>query len=200
MTLVSPLLMPPKLSTNRAIIADVSRKLFDLWRAPVELDFKLLKGYLEEPLPPDWKIPLSHFEWKELLHGEELPDNACCDQDLELLFNQCEDKTANAIRNELKVTIMKGPLEPDGTEDSLHGFWDANIRNILVQCLNARSVRNGNHGTETERLLPNFGLLDKVCVFRGEEKSEFYSGKHPKDELQGKTRWVYDPAPYVLGR
>ena len=54
MTLVSPLLMPPKLSTNRAIIADISRKLIDLWTTPVELDFKLLKGYLEEPLHPDW--------------------------------------------------------------------------------------------------------------------------------------------------
>ncbi|KAF8346502.1 hypothetical protein F5887DRAFT_1073184 [Amanita rubescens] len=179
---------------------DVARKLFDLWTTPVELDFKLLKGYLEEPLHPDWKIPLSHFEWKRLLQGELLPDHACCDQDLELLFNQCEDETADRILDELKVTIIKGPRDPGGAEDSLRGFWDANIRNILVQCLNARSVRNGNHGTESGQLRPNFGLLlDKVCVFRGEEKREFYTGKHPKDELKNKTRWVYVPAPYVLG-
>ncbi|KAF8339322.1 hypothetical protein F5887DRAFT_1232886 [Amanita rubescens] len=140
----------------------------------------------------DWKIPLSHFKWKKLLQGEELPDHACCDQDLELLFNQCEDETADRILDE--------STRPGGTEGSLHGFWDANIGNILVQCLSARSVRNGNHGTESGQLRPNFGLLlDKVCVFRGEEKREFYTGKHPKDELKNKTRWVYDPAPYVLG-
>jgi hypothetical protein len=41
--------MQPKLSTNHAI-ADVSRKLFDLWTTPVKWQgLKLLKRYLEKP-------------------------------------------------------------------------------------------------------------------------------------------------------
>jgi len=72
--------------------------LFDLWTTPVKQDLKLLKGYLEKPLDSDWKIPLSHVEWKKLLVSEEFPDHVCRSQDLELPFKQCEDETFDAIR------------------------------------------------------------------------------------------------------
>jgi len=166
----------------------------------VKQDIKLLKEYLEKPLDPDWKIPLSHFEWKELLVGEEFPDHACCDQDLELLFKQREDKTAGPIRNLLKLAITNGPLDPDSTEESLYRFWDDNIRRILVRCLNANGIRHGGEGEEPGQFRPDFGLLlADVCVFRGEENSRIFTGKHPKDELKDKTRWVYGSAPCIFG-
>lgn len=49
---------------------------------------------------------------------------------------------------------------------------------------------------------PDFGLLlADSCVFRGEEKKETDNGNRneAKDELKYNTRWVYDPAPYILG-
>jgi hypothetical protein len=199
MTLVSPLLMQHKLSTNHAIV-NVSRKLFGLWATPVKQNLVHLKEYLERPLDPDWKVPLSRVEWKNLLVSG-VHDHACHDQDLELLFKQCEDETAPEARHQLETAILYGPRGSGGTEDSLHCFWDDNIRNILIQCLNAKSIRNSNQGTETGVFRPDFGLLlADSCVFRGEEKPESGGKSGPKDELKDKTRWVYDPAPYILGR
>ena len=63
---------------------------------------------------------MSHLEWNELLVREAIPEHACCDEDLKLLFKQCEDETADGIRDKLKTAIMNGPLDPDGTEDSLY--------------------------------------------------------------------------------
>jgi hypothetical protein len=95
---------------------------------------------------------------------------------------------------------MNGPLDPDGTDESVREFWDNNIRNILFSCTHAKNIRHGSEGGEPGQFRPDFGLLlDDVCVFRGEESSRIFTGKHPKDELKDKTRWVYDPAPYILG-
>ena len=189
----------PKLSTNHATV-DVSQKLFNLWTAPVQYDIERLQGYLDEPLGPDWKVPLSHFDWKELLSSEPSRHLACRDQDLELVFKQCDDETALSIRVTLMRTIMGGPPDQDGTEDSFHSFWDANFRNILSACLDCKVIRNSNQDTATGSFRPDFGLLlDHVCIFRGEEKGPTFTGDHPKEELQTKTRWVYDPAPYLLG-
>ena len=145
--------------------------------------------------------PVVALRVKELLVREAIPEHACCDEDLELLFKQCENETADGILDKLKTAIMNGPLDPDGTEDSLHSFWDTNIRAILVRCLkNAKSIRNSNQDTETGQFRPNFGLLlANICVFRGEEKRKSFPGTHSKDELKKKTRWVYDPAPDILG-
>ncbi|KAF8334373.1 hypothetical protein F5887DRAFT_1285964 [Amanita rubescens] len=106
---------------------DISDNLFYIWAIPVKQDLEHLKGYLEEPLDPDWKIPLSRVEWRKLLF-RGVHDHACYDQDLELLFTQSEDETANEIQHDLKTAIMNGPLEPDGTDKSLSGFWDDNIQ------------------------------------------------------------------------
>jgi len=139
MTLVSPLLMHSKLSTNHAI-ADISRKSFDLWTTPVKPDLKLIKGYLEKPLDSDWKIPLSHFEWKKLLVSEEFPDHACYDQDLELLFKQCEEETVDAIQEQLKMVIINGPLDSGVLKIPLHAFWDT---------CDSRAVEDGNYKWST---------------------------------------------------
>lgn len=187
------------LTTNHAV-ADISRKLFDLWTKPVKRDLWHLKEYLEEPLDPNWKIPLSHAEWRALLVTESIPAHACSAEDLELLFKQSEDETAVANLDLLKPAIVLGPVNPSGTELSLISFWDRNIREILERCLGVAGIRDSNQNTCTGSFQPDFGLLlANVCVFRGEENGLVFTGTHPRHELQSKTRWVYDPAPYILG-
>ncbi|KAG7093486.1 hypothetical protein E1B28_007161 [Marasmius oreades] len=76
-----------------------------------------------------------------------------------------------------------------------------NILHPLLNCLGQPTwIRNSNQSTDTGSYLPNLGILMRqTCTFRGEEKGPLFSGKHPRVELIEKTRWVYDPAPYVLG-
>jgi hypothetical protein len=187
------------LSTNHAI-ADISQKLCGLWTKPVALDLRHLKEYLEKPLEPDWRIPLSYNQWKAYLASELSPAQACSDEDLELLFKQSEDETAVGILHLFDHAIIRDPVNPSGTEISLVSFWDRNIRDILERPLNVACIRDSNQGTETGKLRPDFGLLlSNVCVFRGEEKRIGFWGTHPREELRLRTRWVYDPAPYTLG-
>jgi hypothetical protein len=102
----------------------------------------------------------------------------------------------------LQAAVVGEPPDPSGTEDSLHHFWDVNIRDILDRCLAhypATVIRNSSRGTNTGKLRPDFGLLlGLTCVFQGEEKRDKYSGTDPWKELENKTRWVYDPAPCWL--
>ena len=192
--------MALNLSTNHTV-ADISRKLFNLWAKPTERDLRHLKEYLDTPLDQDWKIPLPHAEWKALLVTELFPTSACSAEDLERLFTQSEDEIAVPIVNILKPSIERDPANPNGTEISLVSLWDRNIRDILERCLGVAGIRDSNQGTETGKLRPDFGLLlADVCVFRGEEKRLVFTGMHPRDELIFKTRWVYDPAPFILGR
>ena len=122
----------PNLLTNHAI-ADISRKLFDLWTKPAKWDLiQHLKEYLEKPLDPDSKIPLSHAEWRALLVTESIPTHACYAEDLELLFKESEDETAVAILDMLKPAITRGPTNLRDTESSLHSFWDRNIRDMRI--------------------------------------------------------------------
>ncbi|PFH47454.1 hypothetical protein AMATHDRAFT_42919 [Amanita thiersii Skay4041] len=52
----------------------------------------------------------------------------------------------------------------------------------------------------TGNFRPDFGLLiNRSCIFRGEEKQPTYLGSSPRDDLREYTRWVYDPTPYILG-
>ena len=183
-------------STNYAI-ADISQKLCGLWTKPVALDLRHLKQYLEKPLEPDWKIPLSYNQWMAYLASESSPTRACSDEDLELLFKQSEDETAVGILPLFDQAIIRDPVNPSGTEKSLISFWDRNIRDILERPLRVACFRDSN---QAGKLRPGFGLLlSNVCVFRGEEKRIGFRGPHPREELRLKTRWVYDPAPYTLG-
>ena len=100
----------------------------------------------------------------------------------------------------LMTTIISNAPPETGTEETFHGFWDANLRNMLFECLKCKAIRNSSQGTATGSFRPDFGvLLAENCLFRGEEKRVFYDGDHPKTKLKKKTRWVYDPAPYILG-
>ena len=95
------------------------------------LDLRHLKEYLEKPLEPDWKIPLSYNQWMAYLASESSPTRACSDEDLELLFKQSEDETAVGILPLFDQAIIRDPVNPSGTEKSLISFWDRNIRGIL---------------------------------------------------------------------
>ena len=88
-----------------------------------------------------------------------------------------------------------------GTEDSFISFWDDNIRKIVELLVpSGRSIRNSNRYTETKKLRPDLGfLLDTACPFRGEEKGP-EDTTDPKAELVDKLVWVYNPAPYMLGK
>ncbi|TFK70006.1 hypothetical protein BDN72DRAFT_896808 [Pluteus cervinus] len=191
-------------STYDDTTVDISSKLLGLWTTPVELDIQHLRKYFETPLEQDWKIPLSHSQWQKLLFKRDgFPLENCFDEDLQSLFRPSEDEMADRIWYMFRDAIMNGPLDPTGTEESLHQFWDTNIRTILVRCLSADSIRNSrNQGTTEdaqEAFLPRLGILLRcVCVFRGEDKRQSFTGMHPQLELKQKTRWVYDPAPYIL--
>jgi hypothetical protein len=141
-------------------------------------------------------------EWQRLLQPDlSLPEHFCSPEDLGVLFTKNENKAANFIWPIVCLAIIRTQPDSSGTEDSFHSFWDRNILDILSTCLGKpRWVRNSNQGTHTGSLRPNFGiLLGLACIFRGEEKGPTFAGKHPRQELADKTRWVYDPAPYVLG-
>ena len=74
---------------------------------------------------------------------------------------------------------------------------------ILIRCLDATGILEDDQGTQIGTLQPDFGvlwvLLRGFCVFRGEEKRNWFKGKPPKEELKDKTQWVYNLAPYILG-
>ncbi|KAF8721898.1 hypothetical protein AX14_010132 [Amanita brunnescens Koide BX004] len=88
------LVSTPALKRKRDGPTDISQKLCSIWTEPVALDLQHLKEYLEKPLDPDWKIPVSYNQWKGYLASELSPAQACSDEDLELLFKQSEDETA----------------------------------------------------------------------------------------------------------
>jgi len=185
---------------------DVSRMLLEKWTSSLDTlpALGVLSAYLNEPLDAEEKVPLSQVDWRRLLvELPGIPNHECYDQDLELLFTPSEEESAQAVIFILQSAILGDPQDPSGTEDSLHSFWDKNIRDILHRCLahfSATVIRNSSQDTNTGNLRPDFGLLLRLtCVFRGEEKRDKYSGLHPQKELAVKTRWVYQPAPYILG-
>jgi hypothetical protein len=161
-----------------------------------------LCDYLNLPLDPEDKIPISYSNWQQLLL--EKPgalEHECYAADLEFLFRVSEDEEANFIWHHVLEAILSPSPNLTGTEDSFHSFWDDNIRKVLCTSLNIGSwIRNSNKSMYTGTLRPDFGLLlGDRCLFRGEEKRPSYDGPHPLEELTKKTRWVYNPAPYILG-
>ncbi|KAF8324425.1 uncharacterized protein EI90DRAFT_3075323 [Cantharellus anzutake] len=181
---------------------DVSLKLYNKWNVPLSItpDVIDLGVYLDAPLEPEEKIPISNLEWRSLLHTDpSFPELLCSSEDLETLFVKNEDEVANFIRPQ--GAILWTPPDSSGTDKSFISFWDNNIQKILTACLGkSKWIRNSNYGTSTGSFRPGFGLLLQLaCLFRGEEESPSFFGRHPRQKLAEKTRWVYDHAPYVLG-
>jgi len=161
-----------------------------------------LRKHLDLPFGPEEKIPISGSTWRSLLRPYyHQPKYACSDKDLDQLFIMNDDEAAHFIWPRVHTAITKSPPSVSGTEDSFHVFWDENIRDILSPCLGeTETIRNSNQGTCTGTLRPDLGLfLRGCCIFRGEEKRPEHIGNHPRVELAEKTRWVYDPAPFILG-
>ncbi|KAF8334873.1 uncharacterized protein EI90DRAFT_3048672 [Cantharellus anzutake] len=183
---------------------DISKKLLDKWNVPLTFmpNATDLSIHLDAPLDPEEKIPISDLEWRDLLQTNlMIPKYHCSSDDLEMLFIKNEDERARFIFPILQAAILRTPPDSSGTEDSFISFWDRNILDILTTCLDGpKWIRNSNHGTHAGSFRPDVGLLLQLaCLFRGEEKKPSFSGKHPRQELAEKTRWAYDPAPYVLG-
>jgi hypothetical protein len=150
----------------------------------------------DRPLSDDEKIPISQSRFNELVSSINLQD-ICTADDVSMLFRPGFGGTA---LDKLFFTVATPP--PNfGTEDLFHSFWDQNVRNILETIvLGGRSIRNGNWDTSTGTLRPDYGFsVRNICLFRGEEEHPG-SADDPKKELAAKFTWVYDPAPYVLGR
>ncbi|TFK67603.1 hypothetical protein BDN72DRAFT_898854 [Pluteus cervinus] len=121
--------------------------LLDLWSTPVLEPPKLhfLREYFEHPLEENWKVPLSRSRWQELLHsGVDRPEDRCKNENLNLLFKQSEDEKVDAIWHQLCYSITGRVLDPNGTEDLFHDFWDINIKRFLLLCLPAQFVRNSD--------------------------------------------------------
>ena len=160
-----------------------------------------LRKHLDSPLDPEEKIPISGTNWQNLLYTYSEPKLSCQPEDLNRLFILNENEFARIMWPRVYNAISKAPPSDAGTEDSFHTFWDENIRDILIPSLGeVPSIRNSNQGTFTGNLRPDLGLfLGGNCIFRGEEKRPGDSMGHPGAELADKTRWFYDPAPFILG-
>jgi len=190
------------MNTDGDAVVDISEKLRSRWNKPLEVPLVGLHDYLNSPLDHEEKIPISNSNWQRLLL--EKPgalEHVCYAADLKFLFRVSEDEEADFIWSHVLEAIVCPSPNLTGTEDSFHSFWDDNIRKILCTSLNIGSwIRNSNKNTYSGTLMPDFGLLlGDRCLFRGEEKRPSYDGLDPLEELTQKTRWVYDPAPYILG-
>jgi hypothetical protein len=184
--------------------ADISFELSRKWGVPYPFipEVTDLGHYLDTPLDLAKKIPISDMLWQGLLQTDiNLPDYICTPEDLEMLFVKSTDKNAITLMGRVGEIIFRTPPDPSGTEESFHSFWDRNVLDILAFCMrDLKWIRNSNRGTHSGSFRPDFGiLLKQTCLFRGAEKKPSFSGKPPRQELADKTRWVYDPARYVLG-
>jgi len=63
----------------------------------------------------------------------------------EKLFRLSEDEEANHLWTILKMAIVTGAPDSDGTEASFHSFWDDNIRKVLgATCTLSKFIRDSN--------------------------------------------------------
>lgn len=162
-----------------------------------------LNHFLKQPFLPKEKVPVSSDFYRKAVPTLDSLDslNWCSSSVLEGLFHVDESRSASELLHLLTIAIKCRPPPNDGTESSFHSFWDKNIGDILLGLVpNCRQIRDSNNPTSAYLERPDFGLLFRlICLFRGEEKPEDFSGQHPRDELLSKLNWNYDPAPYVLG-
>ena len=150
---------------------------------------------------PEQKVPVSSDFYRIAVPTLDPLDrvNWCSSSVLEGLFHVDESRSASELLHLLTVAVKSRPPPNDGIEASFISFWDKNIGDLLLGLVpNCRQIRDSKKNTNTCLQRPDFGLLLRlICLFRGEEKAEDYSGQHPREELPSKLNWNYDPAPYV---
>ena len=156
-------------------------RLFDKWSVPLPAipDVNNLGLYLDAPLDPEEKIPISDLEWRGLLQpGASLVEYFCSPEDLGILFTKNDDETAEFIWPDVHVAIRRTPPDSAGSDASFLSFWDNNILYILRACTCLRNpvwIRDGGQGADSFE--PDFGLLLRsACVFRGEEAEPMFTG------------------------
>jgi hypothetical protein len=155
-----------------------------------------LSDLVETPLSNSEKILISE-DWYEALISED-SGNLCTRDDIGTLFT-IGDSTQPAVSRCFMAALTPAP---DGsTEPTFIHFWDDNIRKVIEALIpEGQSIRDSNHSMETTDCRPDFAfLLNMVCPFRGEEKGPG-STQDAKAQLRDKIIWVYDPAPYMLGK
>ena len=154
-----------------------------------------LPGILDQPLPEMAKIPLPQQEFNDLLSS--LVRNLVQRADLEILFRVSDVESSFSLVYSVCHAVTRDSPSDHGSEASFHAFWDNNIRDIFSLLVpTAQTDRDTSQGT---KLRPDFVLIeDKICAFRGEEKSPS-NREDPKAELTDKLTWTYSPAPYVFG-
>ncbi|KAH8830949.1 hypothetical protein DL96DRAFT_1594926 [Flagelloscypha sp. PMI_526] len=184
---------------------NIEPQLIKKWNVPLStfLSPADLQVYLNAPLDPQEKILISSREWDELLRpNPSLPDDYCSEEVLDTLFTRTETNITVLIEACVYVAIISSPPQPmQVTERAFLSFWDGNLVNILINCLGTREwIRGEDRDSRTDSFRPGLGLfLQSACVLHGEEKINPIFGKHPRHALIEKTRWVYDPAPYIIG-
>lgn len=181
---------------GRDITGDIlSRWSKQLERLPSPTE---LRGFLDEPLSEDEKVPLKGEDFEQLLSS--LPHDICTKDDVGILFRICDSDWSPSLRSFFSHVIMNFTPPDSGSEASFITLWDDHIRKLLQLLLpTGLSIRDSSFHTSTRKLRPDYGfLLGNVCLFRGEEKSPT-SMDDPKAELRDKLTWIYDPAPYIFG-
>ncbi|PFH46032.1 hypothetical protein AMATHDRAFT_8343 [Amanita thiersii Skay4041] len=166
-------------------IVDISGRLIKKWNTPLPIlpNISGLRDYLNTPLTENEKVPVSYKLWQHFLHDNYFYlQDLCSIGDLEKLFRISEDEWAPQLQMHVQVAIIDSPPAEPTTGGVYHVFWDQTISKILLYCLGLSKVtRSSNTDTQIEDPEPNYGLfLEQHCLAK-------------------KTRWVYDPAPYVLG-
>ncbi|KAF9073806.1 hypothetical protein BDP27DRAFT_266718 [Rhodocollybia butyracea] len=153
-----------------------------------------LPVFFNAPLEDSEKIPISQELFNYAFSGYQGFD-MCTKEDVSAVFKVGD--TGPASLSFIRV-LDSPPLSR--TEAGYHHCWDDNIRNILQLLIpEGECIRHSNYHTETRNSLPDLGyLINKRCVFRGEEKGPTSPG-NPALELVRNIVWEYDSAPYILG-
>jgi hypothetical protein len=184
---------------------DISHALVQRLTHAIDLppDILALRQYLDTPLLEEEKIPLRDVHISSFIDTRGSASMLCTRDHLLQLFRPSEVEEADALATLAKVAVGATAPPPDSTEAAYISFWDAHMAFIIKQLISGGySIRDSNKHTDTASLRPDYGYLFRgICTFRGEEKRLAFSGAHPKDKLIDKlVGWVYDPAPYVLGK
>jgi hypothetical protein len=180
---------------------DISFRILANWLQPIPLPPATdLVQFLDSPLPDESKLPISQAQYSNLISRNT--SDYCAPDHLDRLFRISNTQSCEDIWLPI-ISAIKTPAPSSSeylSENLYIHFWDTNICKPLQLVLPEGSpLRDSSRHTSTGMKRPDFGyLMDSICVFRGEEKGPSTPGD-PKAELTEKLKWIYDPAPYVLG-